>query len=400
MASYTYTAGQPTPTLQQRMYYFIPHEVRRSDQVDGTALLERFLDGHQSVWETTTSKALSVPNLWDVSLCPDKFLIYLKAIVGWTAKWDSITSGLSNDLLRRLISVSAQLWSKRGSEEALLDVVRLLFKVRCTYTNWFGYRWVLDETELGSDLAGTDPWIVGEPWGSDRAESWSTLRVMDGGSLDRTLLRNVVRLMRAGGERWEIVYLSLVDTFLAARDNTQWGSGPTVSGGKVQLSDDSIQEAAECIVSGATSWAQYMVTARLAGTSAASGGEFGLMFHWQDASNHYAFVIDTVAQTFAIKKVVGGTPATLASVAVSATALGAVYDGVYNVFRVVTITEGANIRIKVILDGLVVLEYLDSSAPFAQGSVGFYHAVNATIECSYIEVMPLPGDSETVELQT
>jgi len=266
--------------------------------------------------------------------------------------------------------------------------------------DWFDYRWITDETGLGEEHEGSDPWMVGEPGASDRAENWSTLRIVDDGSLDRTLLRDVVKLMRAGNERWEIIFLSFMDLFEETGDDVQWDHtalGPLdVSNRRLNLLDPNSVQVTHAIVQGAESWTQYMATAKFRGTSYASGAYFGLIFYRTDASNYYAMLIDGATQTMELRKVIAGVPTVLASLSIVTTDVIAIRSGQDYTYHVSVVNEGATQRIVVSLDGLVLIETTD--AQIGAGSVGFYHDPGAVIEIAEAEVMPLPVESDTIEL--
>lgn len=127
----------------RKIYDFIIEPIRTMDQREGEMFLQRFLNGPQQVWVALDQIITTIPKLWSVTECPDQFLKYLKWIVGWTSELDNITRELSDDELRRLISISAQLWKERGSDDALINVLYFATGARCRYWNWFDFRWVL-----------------------------------------------------------------------------------------------------------------------------------------------------------------------------------------------------------------------------------------------------------------
>jgi hypothetical protein len=202
------------------MYNFLLGSIRREDEKD-TELLKRLFTGLQKVWDTNQRKRESVKTLWDINTIENKYLTYMKNIVGWTPQYKYITDSLEPLDLRRLISLSVPLWKKRGPEAAILSLLRLVTGSRTRMFNWFDFRWVLGETESGVERLGTDPWIIDNP-GTNSSEYYSNLRIVDDGSLDHRLVREAVNLMRACGERIEVTYVSFMDLFEVNDDTSQW----------------------------------------------------------------------------------------------------------------------------------------------------------------------------------
>lgn len=204
-----------------QIYNFLIEEIRKLDQQDGDRFVERYLIGPQTIWETNSEILQTIPNIWSITECPNRLLQYLKNIVGWTSDLDYITDELDYDTLRRLISVSINLWKNRGPEDTINDIIYFTFNSRNRIWNWFDFRWVLDETQLGEDHQGLDPWIIDLPDPEvSGTENVSNLRVVEPES--KIALEGIVELMRALNEVIEITYLKFLDQFLIEGDLTQW----------------------------------------------------------------------------------------------------------------------------------------------------------------------------------
>jgi len=385
--------------LQLQMYFFLIEIIRIEDANNGDLFLKRFLEGPQTVWEDIQAKIFAIKNLWSVSDIPDEYLKYLKNIVGWTGKREKITDALNNDTLRRLIANSVNLWKSRGPEETITSIVTLVTGARTRSWNWFDYRWVQDETGLGHDISGYDPWLL--EIDNDREMN---VRIMDpDGSIDRELIKNLLKLVRPCGERFEITYLNLIDIFNIDGDDTQWGTindaGSdsttfTVASGSGTLTDLTHREEIYSNIDGADSWSQYMFSARLRGED-----HFGITFYRANENNYYVFRLNTtgVADNFELIKRVAGVESTIASSPVPA---GYIVDPLlYYMFRVTTAVEGTATRIQCYIDGVEIFSALDSQ--FAQGTVGVIHGVGgASVEVDEIEVMSLPADSDCVDINS
>jgi hypothetical protein len=394
-----------------QMYDFLIRELRHMDQAEGRAFLERYFRGPQYAWERTIARIQALPELADVTRVEADFLRYLKNIVGWTdvGVYKRITDAIDDDALRRLIAVSGALWRERGTESAMLNVLQLLTVQRCRIWNWFDFRWVLGETGLSEEREGVDPWVVmapgeildaGPPAVYSSDENTSNLRIVDDGTLDRTLVKRIVRLMRPLGERYEITYLSFLDLFLVPSDETQWdhpaGLELVVADGRMQLTDATAAQSTHAIVPGADAWEQYAFTARLRGRSDASGGWFGVTFYRTDASNYYELVVDTVAQELRLRKRVAGVLSTIATVNLGLALVNILAD-VWYALRVSIVPEGGSTnRIVAFVDGIELVNTTDAS--HTAGAVGVRHEANAVLEVDEVEVIPLPIEPETLEI--
>jgi len=409
MATFTYEIDAAS-TCPHRIYDFLIGELRRMDQTEGRAFLERYLSGPQTVWEDTIGKIRSLPELADVTRIEARLLRHLKNIVGWTdvGVYRRITDSIDDDSLRRLIAVSGALWRSRGTESAMLDVLQLLTVARCRVWNWFDFRWVLGETGLSEEREGTDPWVVfspaevldpGPPAVYAADEYTSSLRIVDDGALDRTLVKRIVRLMRPLGERYDITYLSFLDLFLVPDDDPQWDHPAAlalvVADGRMQLTDSSGAESTHAIVDGASSWSTYVLTARLRGHSDSAGGWFGVTFYRTDASNYYEVAIDTAAQLLRLRKRVAGVLSTIATVSLG-TALVNILPDVWYAIRVSIVPSSGTNRVVVFVDGASLIDTTDAS--HAAGSVGVRHDAGGVIEVDEVEVLPLPIEPETLEI--
>lgn len=383
-------------TVPEKIYNFIIEPIRSADQRDGHQFLERWLQGPQEIWERIDASLHLIPSIWSVEDCPDRLLKYLKWIVGWTTELDFITSELTDDELRRLISISGRLWKWRGSEDTIVDVMRFSTGARNRYWNYIDFRWIIGETGSGEEHDGRDPWIIGA---GDEYES--NLRIVDDGTLNRALVRNLLKLMRATGERWEITYLAFLDQFIIDGDDTQWVKNLTdnpslvVADGKLTLADTS-QFESTWVNSTAVSWATYMVFSRLRGTSHPSSlYGYGFVFYRTDASNYYMVRATPQQNRLDLYRVVAGTPALIGNVAIPA-----FYDNVWYGYRVVaTVEDTTKLRIKVYVDANERIDYLDAS-PLAAGAVGVFHDTGQTVEADEVEVMDLPGESDYVDINS
>lgn len=238
-------------TVPRDAYDFFIDPIRSMDQKEGRQFLERWMRGIQEVWESIDLRTEKVADLWSITDCPDEYLIYLKWIVGWTTELEEITRDLTADELRRLISISTTLWKTRGPEPSIIDVLFFATAARARIWNWFDFRWVTGETGFFEDHGHGDPWLIPlpnleSPTFDERHQYLSNLRIVDDGTLNRTLTLNLLRLMRATHERWEVTYLAFLDLFTKDTDDTQWTKDQAesliVEDGEMVLGSDTGEE--------------------------------------------------------------------------------------------------------------------------------------------------------------
>lgn len=388
----------PTPeeALSLRIYLFLIQTLRIEDAQNGQLFVKRFLEGPQAIWALNQSKIFAIKNLWSITEIPDDFLTYLKNIVGWTKELEDITDALDNDTLRRLIGSSVALWKTRGTEDTIVSILTLVTGARIRSWNWFDFRWVSDETGLGFEQDGRDPWLIAVD--NDREMN---VRIMDDGALDRVTVINLVKLMRPSGERIEITYLLLLDLFNESGDDGQWEmlgrtSGDTgsdiltVASGVGTMSDGSEVETMRANVGDAATdsllWKDYVVSARIAGTA------MGVMFRWTDDDNYYSFVVDEVAVTLELNKRVAGVDSGIASIPIP---VGYVVDpDAFYMYRV----QVTGTSILCYIDGTEIFNTTDSD--HALGSAGIIHDAGGTVKVDEAEVLGLPSDTDFVDINS
>lgn len=383
--------------LNLRMYDFLIKPIRDADFNDGNLFLKRYLEGWQDAWETTQGKVFAIKDLWSVTDCPDDFLPYLKNIVGWTKELVTkrVTDGLDAATLRRLISVSVPLWKQRGPEDTIVSILGVLTGQRSRVWSWFDLRWILDETGLGEDHQGRDPWILDLPSEGDDEHRFN-VRIVDPGGLDRELVRNVARLMRPLGERIEISYLLFLDRFLTEGDLYQWDTTPTanrfVADGTLQLTNTGITQHIAAGVDGSEDWASYGYYARIKSSNA--GGDFGISFYVVDLSggDFYYVWFDVGPNVLRLRKAVGGAHSNIASYAYPLPFLADHYYGV----RVDVVPEGSTNRIRVYVDGELRIEATD--AAHTKGTIGVFHNTGSDLIVDECEVFPVPMDTDTIDI--
>lgn len=392
----------PPEVLPQRMYQFLLEPIRIEDaKQEGTLFLKRFLQGPQDVWADTQARIFGLKNLWNLTKIEDRLLVFLKNIVGWTKELDVITEELEPALLRKLIGASIPLWRKRGTEDTILSIMSLVTGTRARMWNWFDYRWITDETGIGEEHEGRDPWIIDLP-SDGTSEHEMTLRIVDDGNLNRDLVENLLkRLMRPVGERIEVAYITFLDLFQLNGDDLQWGAlngaggPPTVEGGTAIL--PGALDETFVVVDGSLLWSNYVVYWRVR-TTAVGSDQFHLIWYATDDDNDYRVAVDYLTQKIILRKQVANSFIDIVTFDPQVVLGLALSKDVWYGFRVQTSPEGAANRIKVYLDADLIIDTTDSA--HTGGTVGFAETSPAEIEVDEIELFQLPLDTTLIDINS
>lgn len=382
------TATRP---LQLRIYEFLHDPIKVADQLQGNQFVERLLTGSQEVWNGIDRSIRALPKMWSITEVADRLLVYLKWIVGWTSELDSITDELDSAALRRLISASVPFWKVRGTENAMAELLTLTTGARLRIWNWFDLRWIVGETALGEELSGYDPWMLHLPGPTAYDEMQSNVRIVDDGTLNRRLVRNVVKLTRPSGERVTIDYIGFLDMFTTVGDDSQWehnGVGTAVvADGKMTLSGGADIVA---VTSDSDNWLNYTFTARVRGN--------GDLEFFRSADTDYYFVrIDIAANTLTIGKVLAGVESTIDQIELVFWFGLELQADLFYAIRVVVATEPPGTRIAVYFDGNDAFNLNDTT--HVEGSIGFLSSSGA-FEIDDIEMYFNPLTSDYIDINS
>lgn len=453
------------------IYSFLIRSLRDCDQGEGNTLIFRWLEQAQIEFEAVYRRIESLPTLLDPATCPTEALPYLKWVVGFSGKLDFVTEELAEADLRRLISVAAKMWKLKGTESGLVETLEALTTRKARVVNYFAFRLLSDEWEIGREELGFDPWLLDVPGlspsvkpdaagstatnldfvidgllgsgdesgheirilcvptgvvqvrtslyssgnnvvtsedymgqtgtpstsvddyrvGVDPDEFVSDVRIVDDGSLDRTLVENVVRLLRPSGERYNVRYLDFQDTF---RETLRWevvsGSAATdLDAGSLTLFDAGADSVVKTDETDDGSWTEYQAAAQFALSDASGWGE--LRFYYLDESNFYAVRLDPADGSVKLDEVVGGARATLATAYLTPPAI---HPGLNYFVRVATTDTGAGHQIQFFVDenllGTVV------GADRVEGKLALAAETGQTMTVRFAELFQFPLESTRI----
>jgi len=394
--------------LNLDMYRFIIASIRDEDRKKGFPL-KRFLEGPQAIWETTQRQIFQIQDFWDISIVEDRFLRYVQSIVGWTGNLTRITEVLDFDVLRRLISISVVLWKKRGPEDALVDVISLTTQAQSRIFNWFYYRWLLDVGQMTEDHIGNDIHLIDLPGPPDYNEYRSNLRIFDSkNTLDRILVKNLVKLMRPTGERYTITYLSFMDLFSVEGDAQKWRNIQNggdiadliVSNGTGKLiNPDMLEEiwAEEGLPTTADGWtkqvAYWKIKINIPNQLAAPGDAGVIWCQSSDSIKGFRISLIPLYNIIHYYETRSGGGGIANEQFVDYSPWGQLYLDQWHSIRV---DEQFPDGRKIYVDNNLVLQDTPVYNSTMNGTLAIWHETNATIEIDEVEMFQLPLETEEV----
>jgi hypothetical protein len=229
------------------------------------------------------------------------------------------------------------------------------------------------------------------------------IRVVDDGSLNRELVRNLARVTRPSNERVDIFYTGFLDLFTTDDDKSQWTDEEGVSeveGGAMILPDDAAIESTFVDLDQSLIWAEYSVTWLVKGETT-----FDLLFYRASEEDHY-FVRVITAPTSSngrgdieLWERNGGVDTMIADAALPEGFLFS--DDVNHAIRVEIVRVGATNAIKVILDAEIILTVND--ATHAAGSIGIRRQTSnngGALTLGDIEMFFLPASVDFIGINT
>ena len=200
--------------------------------IDGGDVLSRLVARPNIVGDAIQQKAHKLAKLSDPSVVPDTLLQHMRTIVGFgdgTGLPDRIYDRLDFNTSRKLINLAVSFWRRRGRRDAIEDLVFSLTGVRPLVLQWFETRNILDEVYVGMELPVIGEFTtifnltseVGDGADPD-GDHHVHIRIADentitGFPLDKTFVKDMIRLCRPMCERYEIAFVDFLDTIIDGR---------------------------------------------------------------------------------------------------------------------------------------------------------------------------------------
>lgn len=217
-------------------------------------------------------------------------------------------------------------------------------------------------------------------------EFFTDVRVVDDGTLNHTLVKRILNLMRPVSERLRVIYTRVFEDF-------KFGKGDliTVVPGSL-IQDKTLRMPAGSVeVFDATGSADFRDIVLQVKAKVESGNLFRIRFMVQNSLNYYDFSVDVVAQTATLRKVVAGVPTVLAGPTPFE-----IFEDTYYMFTVITDYNSIadTTQLKTHIDSNVVHNMVD--ATFDKGSFGMESGAGSVSVVEDIEMFLMPLTFETV----
>lgn len=343
--------------LTERLIELLPYALTEDE--DSRYALEGMLGPVGLVDDYLDARTRKLSNLLDPSTCPDTVVAHLAAIVGVGLDLGAANAASTAEL-RKLIPVAVSLWKVKGTRWSWRSICAALAGSRALILDWFYLRTVTGNPARVHVLPGPGG-AVGSSY--DYPEHVTDLWIHDpDGNAPIALLARFLDVLRGVGERINLRAANMVDDLGAGA--AKWtGSGAGSSSYDAatwELSTLGIYELEADLDGLEDTWSDYRATFRLRVTAAGV-----LRFYYESAALHYHVAIDQVANTVELFRVIGGVPT---SVGVASTSIVGAFDYMWSV----EVWEAAGTVIKVIKDGLVLIQITDNTVGRpAQGPVRF-----------------------------
>lgn len=367
------------PNFKFEIYKMLHKPIREIDQKEGGQLLERFILPMQRHFESAFKRVKDIALFYDPTQTPEPQ--FLKDIVGFTSELNHITSKISNDDLRKLISLAVPLWKQKGLEVGFNNIVKLLTGKSSRTDTWFDYRFIVGETSLGEEKLGQDPWLVPPTENPQKLDEFFTdIRLVDRGGLDRPLALEVLNLMRPISERLRVIYIDVFEDFLNSKgDFVSLGASPSILDRQLMLPENTIE------ILDTKESPKFQDIALQTKVQITDGHAFGLRFLIQDHKNYYSFRMKTDSQTFELFKVVDGK-----EVALLNPKQRLIFNNTFYVLSLNTdFDSGQNkIFIRCMMDRNIIFETRDDT--FFEGTWGIETFSKTKAIVSEIEMFKLP----------
>lgn len=244
--------------------------------------------------------------------------------------------------------------------------------------------------------------LLGKPSGViSGGEQEYQVRVVDDGSLDRELVRNLVKVTRPVNERVDIFYVGFLDLFTTNGDKSQWtdqAGTSVVSGGAMTLNVASALESTYVDVDQSLAWNNYSVTWKVKGNTT-----FDLPFYRVAETDHYFVRVITAATSASGRGTIelwvrNANVNTLIGTAALPTGFFFA-DGVNHCIRVEVTRVGALNAIKVIVDAEIILSV--NNGVHTAGSVGIRRQTSnsgGVLTLDEIELFFLPASVDRIDI--
>lgn len=217
-------------------------------------------------------------------------------------------------------------------------------------------------------------------------EFFTDIRVVDNGSLNRTLLKRIINLMRPISERINIIYLDFYTNFSIGKGNFS-----TIQGSSSIINDVLILESNTIEHSDIINDINFQDIVLQIKFKIILGNIIGIRFHIQNTDNYYLLQINSVLKTFQLFKVVASIKTSLTSPTLTDIVSNVNYFATVSTF-LNTVTNETNI--KIYHDRNRLFDILDTT--YQRGKYGIETSIGTKMNVDEIESFKFPLDVDVL----
>ncbi len=219
-------------------------------------------------------------------------------------------------------------------------------------------------------------------------EFYTDIRIVDEGSINKTLVQRILNLMRPVSERIRVIFTRFFDDFVdgVGQFNALEGSVTLNTDGDMELAAASVVSSD---VLGDEDFQNILLQVK-AKSKGTVGGTISVLLYVQDANNYYELRIDTDAKTAGLWKIAAGAPTQLGS--------NVIVDVVPDVFYVFSVSMSYNAQTTDVLIQTAIDEiklHKQSDGSFTEGKFGM-KAGSAIMQIESVEMLELPVDVKVI----
>lgn len=221
-------------------------------------------------------------------------------------------------------------------------------------------------------------------------EFFSDIRVVDDGSgtLNKTLLKRILNLMRPTSERLNLVFVRFAEDFSIGKGKFTTISGSsTINQDGLLVMDENAFEIVDVLNADDFKNIVYQVKLKLTDLNM----QGGLVFNWQDVDNYYYYKAKTGTQEFELVKVVAGIETILAGPVVNPE----LHENTDYILTIITSEkQDGNIEIRCKHDGNIIFKIEDGT--FTDGRFGLKTEASTQMLIDEIEMYEQPLETDFV----
>lgn len=356
-----------------RLLDLLPVSLRDDDA--GEASLRGLLEPVATVDDLLTLRRDKLAQLLDPETCPDELIAYLAELVGVGPLTLSASVRATPAELRQLVAAAVATWKTKGGTPSWRRSVSALLGSRALVLSWFELRWVTGLARAVHLLPCPGSTGTTHAYPEQVIDLWF-MNPDQAATPDTDLIERWLDVLRGAGERvnlWRALMLDDLDAGESLWERFGSGSWDFDGDAHELVATDGAGFLADLDGAGAT-WSTYRTTMRIA----VDGAGYAWGYVGASTDDAYRVEVDQAGGALELRRVNAGVVSAALDSAAVALVAGYGYD-----LSIDLVTDFASTTIKVWLEGLLLLEHVDSSGDrLGAGGVAFQAQASSTVAVS------------------